>query len=112
MLAVADRADHGHELARRDVGLRADRLHALDDRGDLRLGRPLFHHDHHLSLSLSKLVAGVAICGAASGDAERLAKSEVPARESRWGESLRMFVAGSDQLVQRCEEAVVLVAVP
>jgi hypothetical protein len=29
--------------------VRADRLDALHDGGDLLLRRPLFHHDHHLS---------------------------------------------------------------
>ena len=55
VLAVADRADHGDELARRDVRLRAHGLDALDDGVDLRLRRPLFHHDHHLSLQPLKV---------------------------------------------------------
>src|SRR5215211_3060279 len=55
VLAVADRPDHGHQLARRDMGVRADGLHALDDRGYLRRSRALFHHDHHLSLKPLKV---------------------------------------------------------
>jgi hypothetical protein len=35
--------------------VRADRLHALYDGVDLRLRRPLFHHDHHLSLKPLKV---------------------------------------------------------
>ena len=42
VLAVADRADHGHELALRDVGLRADGLDAPDHGVDLRLVAPSF----------------------------------------------------------------------
>jgi hypothetical protein len=51
------------------VRVRPDGLHAFDDAGDLLFGRPLFHHDHHLSLSLSKLVRvnWQCGCGAASG---------------------------------------------
>ena len=55
----------------------------------------------------------LAICGAASKDALRLAKSRVPAvRElTRRGQAshCEMVVPGSEQLVQRREEAVVLV---
>src|SRR4029450_14036141 len=48
MLAVPDRADHGDQLALRDVGLSAYRAHPFDDGIDLRLRRALSHHDHHL----------------------------------------------------------------
>jgi hypothetical protein len=47
-VAVADRADHGQQLAAREVGRTPDLLDPLDDVGDLLLRRPLFHHDHHL----------------------------------------------------------------
>ncbi len=50
VLAVADHADHGHELAARDVRRRSRRLHALDHRLHLGGGRALFHHNHHLDL--------------------------------------------------------------
>ncbi len=49
-VAVADRPDHGQQLALREVGRTADLLDSLDDVGDLLLRRPLFHHDHHLAL--------------------------------------------------------------
>src|SRR5918994_822669 len=76
VLAIADRADDGYELARGDVSVRADGLHALHDGVDLRLRRPLFHDDHHLSLKPLKVDLPALRCvGAASGDAVRLAKS-------------------------------------
>ena len=55
VLAIADRADHRHELAGRDVGMGADGFDAPDHGVYLRLGRPLFHHDHHLSLKPLKV---------------------------------------------------------
>ena len=53
VVAVADRADDGVQLAARHMCLRADMLHLAYDRLDL-VGRGgLFHDDHHLDLILS-----------------------------------------------------------
>jgi hypothetical protein len=82
VLAVADRADHGDELARGDVRLRSHGLDALYDGVDVRLRRPLFHHDHHLSLKPLKLGYRYwRFVARRGGGAGRLAKSRVPARE-------------------------------
>jgi hypothetical protein len=53
-VAVAYSPDYGQELPLRQVGGASHRLHSVDDRADLLLGRPFFHHDHHLVLSLSE----------------------------------------------------------
>jgi hypothetical protein len=45
--AVADRADHGEQLTLGDVRGATDLLDSFHDLGDLFLGRPLFHHNHH-----------------------------------------------------------------
>ena len=55
VLAVADRADHGHLLAARRMGSCTDVLDAVDDGLDLLLRRRRFHHDHHLDSSKLRL---------------------------------------------------------
>jgi hypothetical protein len=49
-LAVADHADHGHELALGDVGGGAAGFDALDHRLHVGASGALFHHNHHLDL--------------------------------------------------------------
>src|SRR4029077_10360046 len=48
VLAIADRADHGHLLAAARMRMSTNRLDALDDGVDLVRRRRLFHDDHHL----------------------------------------------------------------
>src|SRR5205085_7113180 len=58
VLAVADRSDHRHEFALGHVSLRSDALDTGYDGLHLLPTGPLFHHDHHLNLDLSKPLVG------------------------------------------------------
>ena len=55
-LAIPDRADHGQHLALGDVGMSADRFHALDHGSDLLRRGLLFHDDHHRRVPSPKLL--------------------------------------------------------
>src|ERR687892_280595 len=72
VLAIPDRANHGHQLALGDVGVRAYVFDALDDGGDLRLRRPLFHDNHHVRPRTAWQMEGTTRAGVRRG---RLAKS-------------------------------------
>src|SRR4051794_5343019 len=93
VLAVADRADDGHELALGHVRACPDGLNTGYDGVDFLSTCPLFHHDHHLNLDLSKPLVGT-LLAVRPWPCRRAADEGVRRRRGLLGRRLRYVRSG------------------